>query len=323
MPGLALALASTFVLAPIDWRAPTPCPDAAEVGRRARALGTEVATLRVAGEVSAGSDGTFVLQLAIDEAPPRRYVARDCDSLADVAALVLALASDPVAVALRSEAIGPRPVHEAVTSRIAAPDHAPAPHEPAPKRPVVPVPPRSRVEGFARVHASFGIAELPRFDTGLGVAFGIGAGPGRFELHVAHLFARTAAVPSPGDVTAVIASWNFSPRGCAVLGRGSVRAALCAGPELGLVTADGRGLADNDRALALWIAAIAAPGFEWTIRPRLQLHAGVEMVAALRRPRFAARERPDDHVTLGAGGLRAILGLAGQFGPAARVRAAR
>jgi hypothetical protein len=168
----------------------------------------------------------------------------------------------------------------------------------------------------------FGIGELPRFDAGVGVAFGIGAGRGRFELHAAHLFARTAALPGLDGPSAAIASWNLSPRGCAVLGPRSVRAALCAGPELGIVTADGRDLVFTDRALALWVAAVAAPGLEWAIRPWLRLHAGVELVLALRRPQFAARERPDDRVTLGAGGLRAVLGFAGHFGPgAARSRA--
>lgn len=87
------------------------------------------------------------------------------------------------------------------------------------------------------------------------------------------------------------------------------------GPELGIVTADGRGLAVTDRALGLWVAALFAPGLEWAIRPRVRLHAGVELVAALRRPQFAARESPDDRVTLGAGGLRAMVGFAWHFGP--------
>jgi hypothetical protein len=329
---LAAALAWTILLAPIDWRAPTSCPDAAAVERRARALGPEIASLQLHGAVSVVADGTFVLELAIGDAPARRYVARDCDALADIAALVLAVASDPISV---STHVGPAPparendvLVPPVVGSAAAPSWNASPRDPA-VAPVLRPRPRARprvrprVGGFARVHGLFGIGELPRFDAGVGLAVGIGAGLGRFELHAAHLFARTAALPGPGDAAASIASWNLSPRACAVLGRRSVRAALCAGPELGIVTADGRGLADTDRVLALWVAAIAAPGLEWAMTPWLRLHAGVELIAALRRPQFAARERPDDRLTLGPGGLRATLGFAGHFGPGARVRTTR
>ena len=166
------------------------------------------------------------------------------------------------------------------------------------------------------MHGLFGSAELPRFDAGVGVAIGLARASAGSSSTGAHLFARRSApLPGVGTASAVIASWNLSPRGCAVLGRRSVRVALCAGIELGVVTADGRGLRTNDRASALWIAALAAPGLEWAIIPHVRLHAGVELIAALRRPQFAAREQPDERLTLGAGGLRLTLGIAGHSGP--------
>ena len=318
MSGLPAAVGLAVALAPVEWRAPAQCPDGAEIERRARALGPEVAPLRVDGDVTQADDGTFVLELAIGDAPPRRYVARDCDALGDVAALLLAVAIDPIAIVDSTPLTIAAPVPDVPPApRIAAP----TPIEASPQVSVTQAPARASarerpaIEGFVRVHGLFGIGELPRFDAGLGLAFGIGAGRGRFELHGAHLFARTAALPGTPRGSVAIASWNLSPRGCAVLGRRSVRAALCAGPELGLVTARGRDLAVRDRTLVLWVAAIAAPGLEWAILPWLRLHAGVELVAALRRPQFAARERPDDRVTLGAGGLRATVGVAGHFGP--------
>jgi hypothetical protein len=320
MPVIAIALGWAFTLAPIDWHAPASCPDAAEVERRARSLGPGLAPKSMVGEVTIAADGTFVLDLAIDGAPSRRYVAHDCEALANVAALVLAVAVDPVAVAAtRTEvpaAVGDIPPTAAPVV-LPSPAVSTSPNI-AVTRPASPRRSPPPLEGFARVHGVFGIGELPRFDAGLGVALGIGAGHGRFELHGTYLFARSAALPGVGEAEAVIASWNLSPRGCGLLGRRSVRATLCAGPEVGIVTASGRHLRQVDDTVAVWIAAVGAPGIEWAILPWLRLHAGVELVAGIRRPQFAARERPDDRITLGAGGLRVMLGIAGHFGPGAR-----
>lgn len=321
MPAFVAALVGTLALAGIDWHAPPACPDADEVERRARALGPGVADAPLHAAVAQRDDGAFELALVDDRGPAHTYVARECSALADIVALSLAVAIDPVEVAssqaeqitARTSAAIPAPPLRMDEPAIAStPAAAPVRREPRRRAPL---------SGFVRVQGSFGAAELPGFDGGLGLALGIGRGAGRFELHATHLFARTTALPIPGrNITAELASWNLSPRGCGLIGRRAVRAVLCAGAELGIVVAQSHDAIHDGDGTGLWVAAIAAPGLEWAVVPWLRLYAGADLVLALRRPQFALHDRDADRVTLGAGGLRAVVGVAGHFGGDRRIR---
>jgi hypothetical protein len=165
------------------------------------------------------------------------------------------------------------------------------------------------------VHGVAGRAQLPTVDLGVGLALGVGAGAGRFELRGTHLFAQAARFPGTSRGAVAIAAWNVAALGCAVLGRPSLRAVLCGGPELGVAAANGRDLIQRNAARQPWLALMAAPRIEWAITTQVRLHVGVELVAAVLRPQFAARDRVDAKVATGAGGLRAMIGLAGHFRP--------
>ena len=100
--GPAAARARRWVL---DWHAPPGCPTGTAIQARVDALlGGPVPlarVMRVAGEVRAQGDGWQVVLVARtgDGRARRRLQGRDCAALGEVAALVVALAIDPTAVA--------------------------------------------------------------------------------------------------------------------------------------------------------------------------------------------------------------------------------
>ncbi len=109
---LALALALSLA-APADdgasWTAPAECPDLAAVQERVRAIAGRVpedAELRVRARVS-GPPWVVQLELARDGVGHERSIeASSCEALADIVAVVVAVALDPVRVASRVE-LGP------------------------------------------------------------------------------------------------------------------------------------------------------------------------------------------------------------------------
>jgi hypothetical protein len=91
MFAVVAALVGTLLIAPVDWRAPAECPDAADVERRARALGPAIADVPLRAEVLS-QDGGFELRLSAADAPPHTYFdhRRSCCSEARWASMCFA-----------------------------------------------------------------------------------------------------------------------------------------------------------------------------------------------------------------------------------------
>lgn len=314
MPGLWVLAWMLADELPLRWEAPAQCPDRAAVWSRAQRFGAGEDGPAVAARVVRDGDGSYVLELERGEAPPRRYVARECHALADVTALVLAVDRDPIAAVHETEAI----LERVETPIVPAPIERPTALDPRTSAdPGLPPPPRPdppSIAGLVGVRGVVGSAQLPRLDAGLGLVLALGSSRARAELQLTHLFAGTTTLPSPSRGAVELSSWNIAVLGCAILGRRALRGVVCLGPEAALVVGRGRDLASTFTAFDPWLAIVGSPRLEWAVRPRIRLFAGAELVAGLLRSRFAARDRPQAAVALGAGGLRAFAGIAGYFG---------
>ncbi len=308
----------------LHWRAPSECPDEASVRARTEALLMEPQAHAVAdAEVVRTGDG-FALTLALvgHAEATQQHHARDCDALADVAALVVAVAADPT-LAVRSAA-----ADEAAAAPEPAPAPTPTPPDPPPPSasesivdPLAVVaiatdddvgprpPPGPAVGGLLGLHGVVGRAELPGVDVGVGIVAAIAWRRLRAELGGRYLAVRRRPITGVAGVHASVASWNTTVAGCADFVAARVRIGPCLGLELGVVSA----IADDApvplRSRALWLAGFGRLALRWPADERVQIDAGLEGVVALRRPSFALRERPAAAVVTGPGGVRATLGF--------------
>lgn len=278
----------------LRWDAPAGCPDAAAAAARiATRTPDPIGPDRVevdARVVAAGSGYALALTLArAGAAPTRRTLASDrCDELAEAAALVVAVALDPVFLAEQAHATIPRaprlpPAEPSTPPSVRAPPPTP---RLAARDDAVP-PPRTPRFGVAlrpSVGAWFGA--LPRIATAIGLDVVL---PARRALR-AELGAlaiprqRTVVDPDAGAqlwlATAVL-------RGCFAPAVGRVRPMACVGIAGGAIGGRGRGAAvQGSAAVQPWVSAVAATGLEVAIVRWFGAFARVEGHAHLRRPGF-------------------------------------
>lgn len=295
------------------------------MARRAEALLLDSdATTSARGTIQAGPGGTFELVLVAEPgAPEIRHRASTCAPLATLAALLVAVAADPVTTVRHHRAASsPRRLE------IPAPPDtrsAPARRSSSTTRPITPPREvaRERLAGWVRAAAIAGVATLPRIDAGVALSTALGRRSWRIELHVAHLFAQRERLPGLSTARARLAAYLASGRGCFEVARARLGAGVCGGLEVGAITASAERVATAGSDTAAWVAAVAAPTIRIVVARRLELHLGVDGVFALRRPGFALRDAPRAMLTPGAAGARAWVGLAVPWGPGARPRNSR
>jgi hypothetical protein len=331
MPIDAAALLLVLAAPPepaIDWSAPAGCPGQAEVLAQARALigdPTEAAMREVAirGAIEATPVG---FSLDIDVRTPsgtthKTAYAGDCTVLGGVAALMVAVAVDPVQTADTLHIGAGRAVEAPASAAeagletgaaIPSPDDAPPPDaarrpsepQPAP-RDAAPVPvaaadaapaalPRARsVRGFARVSGSIGSGLVPELDAGLAAGAGLLAAYLRAELVAFHVFARDARYPAPSTAGASIAAWGGSLRVGPRVRLRTVELHALGGLTVAALTASGFGARNARNEADAWIALALLPGVRWEPIPRLAVGADLEAEAALRRPAFLVSGSPE------------------------------
>ncbi len=342
MIGVTAGLVAALAVAPVgepspfalDWRAPTACPDGAEVLLRLDALvpvrPIAAPGLHAEGRVGPVTGGTWRLELVLrgpglDDA--RTIDASDCSALADVAALLLAIAVAPEAVASRHRVAASAPV-----DRPAPPREPLLPREPAPPREppaVAPVPParldlddmpattrseprRARaLRGALRLAGGAEVGAIPRWSPTAALGAALLGSSWRVELAGTYS-ARDLAYsdrPEAGGRLQLVAG---ALRGCGVARWRRLEFPVCAGIELGLLHGVARGVATPRPARDLWIAAQLSAAAAWPIIKNLALVLGLEVSIGLRRPGFHV-EPLGELARSQAIGLRPTLGVELRF----------
>lgn len=323
----------------LSWRAPGGCPTQADVAQRIeRALIDRPRTVEderadVDVEVTENGGGyALVIEVRLGQRVGRRTIEGDaCEALADVAALVVAIALDPAGeadfetLASPEEVMVPTPVSGAgvpdETSDGLDDDRAPDPRsnagppsavEPAGDPVVDPRQGSSRPVFFAQAGAGVGVGLLPA----VGPSITLAAGP-RGQFWAATLggtlwFRREGRVPDHPEVGGELRLWSIDARGCGIPRLGPVSFPVCGGLAAGMLHGRGVGELEPRTARSAWVAVRAGPGIEvWPVRAfGVWLRAEAVFVAA--RPTF---EVPDRGLVWRANvaALDAALGIAVRF----------
>lgn len=309
----------------LEWDAPSECPDRtavhAEIDQLVVGDSRDVTVIAV---VTRRHDALFHLDLEIDTSEGRQHFewdARACGSLARGAALAIVAAADATPIAVPAPPVVQTPTRNdvATPTPAAVPTAAEAaPLDRVPTRGAADASPSrgsDGVHGWLRLHAAAGIAQLPGFDGRFGVGGGLGWKWLRAEAIAALTLPRQVRA---SDVGARMLAFDVAARvGGSTSGRVAVGGMV--GAEIGAVRATGLDVDSPQTAGDVWIAATLGPTVTVAIARRLAFFAGIDGVVALRRPRFAIRERAessDGEIVFRprAGGARVWIGFGVRFG---------
>jgi hypothetical protein len=304
-PLLVLALAGPSAPA-IEWSAPTGCPDDAEIlGLAARLMGRatldEPATaLAIRGRIQPEPAG-FALAIEI-ESPSgvtRKQVrAESCAVLGRVAALMVAVALDPLRTTTAAPIGSPTPSLEPVAPAAPTPSSTRSRARASADLPAEPTPagrePRF-VEGALRAAGAVGGGLLPTLDVMLSLGGSVRLRRLRVELVALHGLSRVARYPDRPTVGAEVAAWGGSLRAGPVFERGAFEASLRAGLSAAVLVAQGFGVDDPRPGASTWVALSFVPGLRWRPGRRWAVGADLEADMALRRPGFSLDVLPALH----------------------------
>ena len=290
----------------LEWSAPPSCPDPAAVRTRVEALlpGTRPsATGLVVRATVEGRADRWSLELSVDDAwggGARRMRARDCKTLVEVTALVVAIELDALAAsAALPVAEVPEPPTTAPVPAAAPPGEPkvdpPRPSAAAPAETAEPTAPSSRARGpglAMGLHAGVGVGVLPSPSALLGGAVTI-AWP-RLRLMVLGESWPRQRIHYPDE--AVGASLGLGAAGlrvCPVLHPGRLEVPLCAGAWAGGQRGEGLGVEAPRRVIDTWFAVELEPSLGYAPLPMLALRLGVAGLLSVRRPGYALGDRPE------------------------------
>lgn len=275
------------------WDAPAVCPEQAVVEQWIDRLMLEGAedVPNWQGRVEPSGDGGFVLSLTVS-GHSRTVADPDCGKLAVAAALVVAVAADPVAVAdvIDAQLREPEPAPRLVES-----PETPDPVEVAPS-PVVdaarpeppPTAPRDPATGLSAVVVSGAVgaelAVLPRPGFAASVGGGILWSWLRLEL-VGVVSVPRNIEAREADFGARAAVAGGQVRGCWVVRAKPVAVPLCLAGEVGAVWARGFGPGIEAQAKAQpWAAAVPSLGVTGWLSEHVGLEARVSVPVGLYKP---------------------------------------
>ncbi|WP_438010008.1 hypothetical protein WME89_15935 [Sorangium sp. So ce321] len=351
--GISLALAAAALAAPVaearagegawgvdlDWIAPGACADREPVlaeieqrlGRPAAAHGG--ARLKARAEASQNERGSWDLHLTttLGEATRSRDLhGETCAELASAAALIIALAIDPEAVARGPASAepgagaAPGAGEGAEPDQTGAPDAVPAadalpeatsPPAPDPGAPAASAPvearpspgvapsPGPRLRGALRALGVLDTSALPAVAPGAGIAAGALIGPVRVELSIAYFGAQQALIEATtmgGDVWLIAGGLRV----CYATRHHAFELGPCAGIEGGVMSAAGFGVAAPGSNRALWLAPQLGALATYALSDGVRIPLAVDALLPLVR---------DDFVLVGIGSVHRI--------PAATLRA--
>jgi hypothetical protein len=309
---LVLALEPIASAIDLQWDAPPECPQARDVAERISALGVAAdANAEVRGAITReGNRFRLALELATPAGRTRRTIDADrCELLAQSAAVVVAVALDPLATAttMRSETL---PVSPSIPPpQASAPIDATTPVVEPRARPLVarrrPVKPK----WILGARAVVGRGTLPTIDVGGELVVGPAWPHVRLELGALGLAPQRAEYPDRADVGTDTGIAAAIVRGCGALGPDRVQFELCAGIQLGAAIARGFGVRRPNTVGAPWLAFELGPRLVVRPHPNVGILLGVSAVLAALRPAFGIAERDDPADRLRAAAIRATIGL--------------
>jgi hypothetical protein len=315
-PAISLALAG----APA-WEAPAGCPSVDALRDRIGALAGRVpddTEMRVRARVD-GPPWRVELELARDgAAQSRTFTAESCDALADVVAVVVAVALDPVHVAGRVE---PR----ATPAPVVAPQRL-APREAAPREPSAPTPSAPVVgtavvppDGAAsprrwpplrlalRVAGGGEIGATPRGTGGTELALSLAVG--RLALEVQGRYWARRRSPIDGG-SLLVELGTVGARACGVGEVSRVRLSGCAGLETGAIAMRAFDVPAAAGRRWPWLAATLGGSVAVALGGPVLLWLGLEGAAHVLRPRAVLATEPRTGVHhVAPAGFRALAGL--------------
>jgi hypothetical protein len=298
----------------LTWSAPAGCPQSPRfVADLERFLGQALsarhdATLAISGDLREDERQGYAVQLSVVSVRgklQRVLSHRDCVELTEASALVVALGLEPELViperAERVQEVAPTRA-EAAPSPLAAAPAAPAePAEPVAVALALPPPKEREAPSSKRAGRSvqlslsalglLGNAVLPA--TGVGVG-GQAAGTFRrfrISARATYWLPRARSVDGNPGAYLELGAWGVGFRGCGLPISGEVTLALCAGPELGDMSATGTGLLTDTRtAHQRWSALAAEVSLGIASQSGLSTQLGVELAKVLESPRFGVVE---------------------------------
>lgn len=327
---VAAALAPAPIPAPpaadldVRWQAPPGCGSANEVQSTAREFASAdipppmLERVHVEASVESGGGSTVVdIRVTTPLGVMEREVEADsCAAAVDAAAVVIAVALDPLTVVqtIRATPRGPPdPVPPPSMEPGPRPDSQP---EPTPTRsadpPARPAEPRARTPrapgGAIRVAGLVDRGSLNGTTGGPRLTSALTLGRARVEIGGTYLAAREVRpFDEPGDPGVRIQLGEVSAQGCFVPTVSRVEFPTCAGFALGAMRGDGVDLARPSTNYDLWAAATVSAGVGWSASPHFGLWLQAEGLATLYRPAFVI----DDLGTAfraGPAAIRAMLG---------------
>jgi hypothetical protein len=320
---LVLPLAGAPAGLETRWDTPAACVEARDLPARVAGLtgrASAPAARLVLGAERRGEGWRISLELEplgpqAAEGLRRTLVGRDCATLTEAVALVVAVQLDPVAAAgvilpgppdrAPSEPVAPGPAPTEPSPRVRPPDHALQPPGSAPMPSASPPPSgvpsrapdsRQRSSSRSRPRAVLGFAAagelgvLPRGAAAFELAAGVAWPRARLELGGSASVGPDATSEQLAAVGGRFRLFTSLLRACGVPSRGRFELPACGGLELGDLRATGTGLRRPAIVDALWVAAVASARPQWVIGPRLALGGQLELVVPMRRHRFATRE---------------------------------
>lgn len=298
----------------VEWNAPQTCGDAASIRADvARLLGGEEADLTEVsanGTVTRETDERWQLELRVataDGETTRSLVGESCETLAEAAALYIALAVDPMAVleadvaATSVEAAEPEPEPEPEPQPESEPEPTP---EPTPE----PKPAPKQLQLGLRLLGAGGIGLRTSVYGGGGLGIGIVARRVRVDATGFYQFATVSNVGLPEDASARVQHGYAEVRGCPIFGGPRVTFIGCGGVLLGGFEARGLGLPDTTTARSLWLGLGVTAGIQLWVIPRLAISLEPSALFSLIRPRFAI-DGAGEVFRVGVVGGRLALGL--------------
>lgn len=300
----------------LEWKAPAGCPQGSEVLQRTRALLSRADASQglSARGVITQVDAQYVLELSTehrDARGTRRLTAPRCESLAEPAALVLALAVDPDAlsrttVPANGSAVAALPPVESTTQIVDSTTQPPpaAALEPAPT--VAPSEPR-RVETkpadrdprLDSTEPRRRMALTPRARVGLGAVADLGTLPGpalgatlrlggeieRFQLELQGSWFARQSESVRADAGGDLALLAGGVTGCYRL-LDAPEVSPCAGVEVARLSGEGTGVTDPGQGEAWLYAGALGARVSHPLGDRVALWARLDGLVFLNRPRF-------------------------------------